>query len=79
VVLGALRNPVAPSGPAHFGLSRREREILDLIAGGQSNRAIADRLYLSPKTVENHVNHIFAKLGATTRAEATTIWRRHIA
>jgi DNA-binding NarL/FixJ family response regulator len=79
VVLGALRDPGASAGPVDFGLSAREREITGLIADGHSNRAIADRLFLSPKTVENHVNHIYAKLNATTRAEATATWRRHIA
>ncbi|WP_212825130.1 response regulator transcription factor [Catellatospora sp. TT07R-123] len=57
------------------GLSRREREVMDLIAGGLSNTAIAARLVLTTKTVENHVNRIFAKLGAHTRDEAVTTWR----
>ncbi len=43
-------------------LTAREREILALIAEGRSNRGICDRLYLSPKTVEGHVGHIFQKL-----------------
>jgi DNA-binding NarL/FixJ family response regulator/class 3 adenylate cyclase len=44
-------------------LTDREREILGLMAEGRSNQAICERLYLSPKTVEAHVAHIFAKLG----------------
>ena len=44
-------------------LTEREREILALMAEGRSNLAIAERLYLSPKTVEAHVAHIFTKLG----------------
>jgi DNA-binding NarL/FixJ family response regulator len=44
-------------------LSDREREVLALIAEGRSNRAICAQLTLSPKTVEAHVRHIFAKLG----------------
>jgi DNA-binding NarL/FixJ family response regulator len=51
-------------------LTAREREILDLIAGGQRNHAIADRLGLSPKTVANHISAIFAKLQVTDRSEA---------
>lgn len=43
-------------------LTDREREILALIAEGRSNKGICDRLYLSPKTVEGHVTHIFQKL-----------------
>ena len=43
-------------------LTDREREVLALIAEGRSNKGICDRLYLSPKTVEGHVKHIFQKL-----------------
>ena len=45
------------------GLSEREREVLGLMAEGQTNQAIADALYLSPKTIEAYVGSIFAKLG----------------
>lgn len=51
-------------------LSDREREILDLIAQGKSNPVIAQQLFLSPKTVRNHVSSIFAKLRLADRAEA---------
>ena len=43
-------------------LTERERGVLELIAEGRSNKGISDRLYLSPKTVEGHVKHIFQKL-----------------
>jgi DNA-binding NarL/FixJ family response regulator len=45
------------------GLTGREQEILALMAQGRSNRAICERLFLSPKTVETHIGAIFAKLG----------------
>jgi len=44
-------------------LTRREREVLGLIAEGRSNKAICAKLFLSPKTIETHVNSIFGKLG----------------
>jgi DNA-binding CsgD family transcriptional regulator len=50
-------------------LTAREREVLDLIAAGASNSAIARHLQLAPKTVGNHVSAIFAKLQVTGRAE----------
>jgi DNA-binding NarL/FixJ family response regulator len=51
-------------------LTEREREILTLIAEGANNAAIARRLYLSPKTVRNHVSNIFSKLQVADRAQA---------
>ncbi|RJL32635.1 helix-turn-helix domain-containing protein [Bailinhaonella thermotolerans] len=58
-----------------LGLSRREAEVMDLIAAGHSNGEIARRLFLSEKTVKNHVNRIYAKLGVDNRATAITLWR----
>jgi DNA-binding NarL/FixJ family response regulator len=51
-------------------LSEREREVLDLIAAGSTNREIAQRLYLSPHTVKEHTSALYRKLGARNRAEA---------
>jgi len=51
-------------------LTDREREVLDLIAQGLSNPEIATHLYLSPKTVRNHISNIFAKLQVADRAQA---------
>ena len=51
-------------------LSGREREVLDLIAAGLSNRQIAERLVLAPKTVRNNVSTVFAKLQVAGRAQA---------
>jgi DNA-binding NarL/FixJ family response regulator len=50
-------------------LSPREREVLSLMAEGRSNRAIGERLFLSPKTVETHVSAIFSKLGIEDTAD----------
>lgn len=51
-------------------LTDREQEILNLIAQGLSNSQIGERCVLSPKTVRNHITHIFSKMQVTTRAEA---------
>jgi DNA-binding NarL/FixJ family response regulator len=51
-------------------LTQREREVLDLIAAGLNNSAIAVRLFLSPKTVKNHISNIFMKMQVTDRAQA---------
>jgi len=59
----------APS-PPFPQLTGREREVLDLLAQGRANLAIATRLSLSPKTVRNHVSSILAKLQVTDRAQA---------
>jgi DNA-binding NarL/FixJ family response regulator len=51
-------------------LTAREREVLDLIARGRNNQEIARELYLSPKTVRNHISNIFTKLQVADRAQA---------
>ena len=67
--------PEAPGAPPARAsifpdLTDREREILELLASGYTNAAIAGRLSLSPKTVRNHVSNIFSKLQVADRAEA---------
>jgi DNA-binding NarL/FixJ family response regulator len=57
-------------------LTSRERDVLELIAQGRSNAEIASRLYLSTKTVKNHVTAIFAKLQVADRAQAIVQARR---
>jgi DNA-binding CsgD family transcriptional regulator len=54
-----------------LGLTDRERQIACLAAGGVSSKEIADRLYLSPRTVDNHLMRVYAKLGVSGRAELT--------
>jgi DNA-binding NarL/FixJ family response regulator len=49
-----------------FGLTRRERQVLDLVVRGLANRQIAERLGLSGKTISNNVSTILAKMGSTT-------------
>jgi DNA-binding NarL/FixJ family response regulator len=63
---GSVRSAAAGSGAS--ALTRREREIAELVCQGHLNREIAELLYLSPRTVENHVARILDKLGAASRA-----------
>lgn len=67
---------VPPSRAAVAGLTGRERDVLELIARGFDNRAIAEELFLSPSTVRNHITRIFAGLGVRNRAEAIVRARR---
>ena len=61
---------------ARFGLTRREREVLDLLAAGQSNPQIGAELFISPKTASVHVSNILAKLGVSGRGEAAALVHR---
>ena len=71
-----LRGLAAPPSAAPFPqLAAREREILDLVAAGLSNAAIADRLHLSPKTVANYLTAVFAKLSVADRTRAIVVAR----
>ena len=71
----ALRALAAPksAAPAPSGLTFREIEVLQCLADGLSNQAIAERLYLSPNTVGNHLQRAMAKLGAHSKLEALVI------
>ncbi len=62
----------APTGDT-FGLSKRELEVLALIARGRTNREIGDRLFISQKTVGVHVGNILSKLGVSGRVEAAAV------
>jgi DNA-binding NarL/FixJ family response regulator len=68
-VLGAFREPAKAAEPEH-NLSRREQEVLELLAEGCSNKLIAERLSLSIDTVTWHLRHIYAKLHVRSRTEA---------
>ncbi len=63
--------------PRPGGLSRRESEVLTLVASGRTNRAIAAELVISEKTVARHVSNIFTKLGLSSRSQATAYAYRH--
>ena len=67
----------APVDPLRrLGLSEREAEVLDLLAGGRTNRQIGDALFISDKTVSVHVTNLLRKLGVESRTEAAEMSRR---
>ena len=71
--LGLRSIPAGPRGATRgdpLGLTRREREVLELICAGHSNAEIAAKLVLSTRTVDHHVSAVLAKLGAPTRVAA---------
>ena len=69
------RVPRRQEGPA--GLTAREVEVLKLLALGLSNKQIAARLVISPKTAGNHIEHIYSKIGANSRAAAGLFAMQH--
>ncbi|MFF3173689.1 response regulator [Streptomyces sp. NPDC057900] len=69
-LISRVRAPAASGGET---LSAREREVLELVARGTSNREIAAVLFISEATVKTHLTHVFAKLGAKDRAAAVAV------
>jgi HD-GYP domain-containing protein (c-di-GMP phosphodiesterase class II) len=76
-VLGAAGHRVRRRREGPAGLTAREVEVLRVLARGLSNKEIGERLVISPKTVGNHVEHIYAKIGAKTRAQAGLFAMQH--
>jgi len=74
-VLDRVRNGV-PEGDELADLTAREREILELIAEGLTNRQIGERLFLAEKTVKNYVSSLLAKLGLERRTQAAVLATR---
>jgi len=72
-----VRPGTIPTPRTSGRLTEREREVLRLLAEGLSNQQIADRLFLSKRTVEHHVGNILAKVGVASRAEALAYAVRH--
>jgi HD-GYP domain-containing protein (c-di-GMP phosphodiesterase class II) len=76
-VLGAAGHRVLRRRGGPAGLTHREVEVLKLLARGLPNKEIAERLVISPKTVANHAEHIYAKIDAPTRAAAGLFAMQH--
>jgi NarL family two-component system response regulator LiaR len=73
----ALMHAVTEHVPGGGGLTRRERQVLTLMAEGLTNVQIADRLVISLSTAKTHVSSIISKLGVSSRTEAATMALRH--
>lgn len=71
-----IQRATRPAAPGH-DLSAREREVLGLMRQGLSNKAIAERLVISPSPADFHVSNILGKLGVTTRTEAVALAVEH--
>ncbi|MFE2539603.1 response regulator [Actinacidiphila glaucinigra] len=69
--------PPEPQDEALAGLTPREREILELIGEGLTNRQIGERLFLSEKTVKNHISRMLGKLGVERRIQAAVLATQH--
>jgi HD-GYP domain-containing protein (c-di-GMP phosphodiesterase class II) len=76
-VLGAAGHRVRRRREGPAGLTAREVEVLRLLARGLTNKEIAKRLVIAPKTVSNHIEHIYSKIDASTRAAAGLFAMQH--
>jgi len=69
-LLKGIRKPDFLSGTENVHLTKKEVKILKLVASGKTNKEIAKKLFVSEKTVKNHLNHVYRKLGVKNRAQA---------
>jgi len=69
-LLKGIRKPDFLSGTENVHLTKKEVKILKLVASGKTNKEIAKKLFISEKTVKNHLNHVYRKLGVKNRAQA---------
>jgi DNA-binding NarL/FixJ family response regulator len=76
-VVAKLVQPHVPRATQEPSLTRRERQVLPLLAQGWDNARIASTLYLSEQTVRNYVSRLYAKLGVSSRAQAMAWAQRH--
>jgi HD-GYP domain-containing protein (c-di-GMP phosphodiesterase class II) len=76
-ILGAAGHSALRRREGPAGLTVREVEVLTLLARGLSNKEIAKQLVISPKTAGNHIEHIYSKIGASTRARASLFAMQH--
>ncbi len=72
--LASVAAPAPPPGPPGTAdLTRREQDVLRLLVAGRSDKEIAEALFIGPRTVQSHTEHLYAKLGVRNRHEATAV------
>jgi DNA-binding NarL/FixJ family response regulator len=76
-LIAQVRRAVEPFEDLDGNLTERERDVLKLLSEGLTEKRIAERLFISPKTVATHIQHILPKLGVHSRAEAVAYAHRH--
>jgi DNA-binding NarL/FixJ family response regulator len=74
-IQGVPRGPRKETRSHPAGLTPRQVEVLELVASGLTNTDIAERLFVSPKTVDHHVSALLTKLGVSSRKEAAALAR----
>jgi DNA-binding CsgD family transcriptional regulator len=74
---GGVPTSTTTRAPSPAGLTDREVEVLRLVAAGLSNRQIGERLRVSPRTAEHHVQHVYSKIGLSSRAAAALFAMEH--
>ena len=78
---GSFRDVPAPEQPSTSeppaGLTSREVEVLGLVATGMTNAQVAEKLFLSPRTVQRHLNSVYHKIGVSSRTAATRFALEH--
>jgi DNA-binding CsgD family transcriptional regulator len=72
--VAAADRPLPELVPNRFGLTRREIEVLELVAAQRTNRQIADALFISLPTVKRHLTTVFGKLGVDSRGDAVAVF-----
>lgn len=75
---GVSRNGPTTGESGRFDLSRREREVAKLVMDGMTNREVADALFISVRTVTSHLDHIYTKLGVSSRRDLAPLLRSEV-
>jgi DNA-binding CsgD family transcriptional regulator len=73
----AQRSPIMIEGALVFALTRAELDVVKLVSEGLGNKEVAARLFVSPRTVQAHLTHVYTKLGLTSRVQLAQEASRH--